>query len=232
MSRASQVPWWRRARSTRSIRAPSRTRTATASATCRALSTGSTTSPSSGCDAIWVCPFYPSPKPDFGYDVADYCDVDPAFGTLETSTGWSTRPRPRHAGDPRLGAEPHLRPPRVVPGEPLGGETPDATGTSGATGRRPAAAGQTTGRRSSRPYRQSSISQSRWPAGRAAAKIRSRRPNARRRNADEADSDECMTVVSPSVGQVYGSRVAVALVPAAQVWPPAFAYIARSTTIG
>jgi alpha-glucosidase len=35
-----------------------------------------------GVDAIWVCPFYPSPMADFGYDVADYCDVDPRFGTL------------------------------------------------------------------------------------------------------------------------------------------------------
>jgi alpha-glucosidase len=35
-----------------------------------------------GVDAIWVCPFYRSPMADFGYDVADYCDVDPLFGTL------------------------------------------------------------------------------------------------------------------------------------------------------
>jgi alpha-glucosidase len=33
-------------------------------------------------DAIWLSPFYPSPMADFGYDVADYCDVDPIFGTL------------------------------------------------------------------------------------------------------------------------------------------------------
>jgi len=35
-----------------------------------------------GVDAIWICPFFKSPMRDFGYDVADYCDVDPIFGTL------------------------------------------------------------------------------------------------------------------------------------------------------
>jgi alpha-glucosidase len=35
-----------------------------------------------GVDAIWLNPFYPSPQADAGYDVADYRDVDPRFGTL------------------------------------------------------------------------------------------------------------------------------------------------------
>ncbi|TFB55390.1 alpha-amylase family glycosyl hydrolase [Cryobacterium tagatosivorans] len=36
-----------------------------------------------GIDAIWLSPMYTSPQRDAGYDVADYCDVDPLFGTLE-----------------------------------------------------------------------------------------------------------------------------------------------------
>jgi alpha-glucosidase len=36
-----------------------------------------------GVDAVWLTPFYTSPMADFGYDVADYRDVDPIFGTLE-----------------------------------------------------------------------------------------------------------------------------------------------------
>jgi alpha-glucosidase len=36
-----------------------------------------------GIDAVWLTPFFPSPMLDFGYDIADYCAVDPIFGTLE-----------------------------------------------------------------------------------------------------------------------------------------------------
>ena len=36
-----------------------------------------------GVDAIWISPMYPSPMADFGYDVSDYTNIDPVFGTLE-----------------------------------------------------------------------------------------------------------------------------------------------------
>ncbi len=53
-----------------------------------------------GVDAIWLSPFYPSPMADFGYDVADYRDVDPIFGDLATFD--------------RLVAEAHRRGLRVI----------------------------------------------------------------------------------------------------------------------
>src|SRR5829696_5042826 len=34
-------------------------------------------------EAVWLSPIFLSPMADFGYDVADYCDVDPLFGTLD-----------------------------------------------------------------------------------------------------------------------------------------------------
>jgi alpha-glucosidase len=36
-----------------------------------------------GIDAIWISPIYPSPMADFGYDVSDYCNIDPLFGSLD-----------------------------------------------------------------------------------------------------------------------------------------------------
>ena len=36
-----------------------------------------------GVDVLWLSPIYPSPQDDNGYDISDYQDIDPAFGTLE-----------------------------------------------------------------------------------------------------------------------------------------------------
>lgn len=35
-----------------------------------------------GVDAVWISPFFKSPQKDFGYDVSDYCDIHPEYGTL------------------------------------------------------------------------------------------------------------------------------------------------------
>ena len=36
-----------------------------------------------GVDAVWISPFFKSPQKDFGYDVSDYCDINPEYGTLD-----------------------------------------------------------------------------------------------------------------------------------------------------
>ncbi|MDP0880873.1 alpha-amylase family glycosyl hydrolase, partial [Klebsiella variicola] len=35
-----------------------------------------------GVDLLWLCPVFPSPNVDNGYDVSNYCDIGPEFGTL------------------------------------------------------------------------------------------------------------------------------------------------------
>jgi alpha-glucosidase len=52
-----------------------------------------------GIDAIWVSPFYPSPMAVFGYDVANYVDVHPLFGTLD---GFRQLLADAHAADIRI----------------------------------------------------------------------------------------------------------------------------------
>ncbi len=49
-----------------------------------------------GVDAVWLSPIYPSPMADFGYDVADYCGIDPTFGTLADFDRLVTAAHARH----------------------------------------------------------------------------------------------------------------------------------------
>ena len=88
-----------------------------------------------GVDAIWLSPIYRSPMADFGYDVSDYCDVDPVFGDLA-----DLRPPARRG--PRRGLRVLLdwvpnhtaRPAPLVRRVPRRrATTRSATGTSGAT---------------------------------------------------------------------------------------------------
>ena len=36
-----------------------------------------------GADAVWFSPLYVSPQADYGYDIADYCNINPEYGTLD-----------------------------------------------------------------------------------------------------------------------------------------------------
>jgi alpha-glucosidase len=64
-----------------------------------------------GVDAIWISPWYPSPMADGGYDVADYRDIDPVFGTLAEAEALIAEAHALgHPDDHRHRPEPHLRP--------------------------------------------------------------------------------------------------------------------------
>ena len=88
-----------------------------------------------GVEAIWLSPIFRSPMADFGYDVSDYCDVDPVFGTL---ADFDALVAACHARGIRVVLDwvPNhtLRPAPVVRGVALEPRRPaSATGTSGAT---------------------------------------------------------------------------------------------------
>ncbi len=49
-----------------------------------------------GVDAIWIAPMYPSPQVDFGYDISDYENVDPQYGTLGDFAKLESTARQKH----------------------------------------------------------------------------------------------------------------------------------------
>ena len=49
-----------------------------------------------GIDAIWLSPVYRSPQDDNGYDISDYCDIDPMFGTLADMDNLITEAKKHH----------------------------------------------------------------------------------------------------------------------------------------
>ena len=70
-----------------------------------------------GVTCLWLLPFFPSPLKDDGYDISDYLNVHPMYGTLDDFQALSgRRSRPRPAGDDRAGDESHLRSAPLVSG--------------------------------------------------------------------------------------------------------------------
>jgi trehalose-6-phosphate hydrolase len=51
-----------------------------------------------GVDYIWITPFFVSPQKDNGYDVADYCNIDPTYGTMENFDRLSAEAKKRGIG--------------------------------------------------------------------------------------------------------------------------------------
>ena len=144
--------WWETRSSTRCTRAASPTRTVTAWATCRDCGPAWGTWPTSAWTPFWLTPFYPSPLADGGYDVSDYCAVDPLLGTMtdfdhlvKDAAAYQIRVIvdlvPNHCSS----AHPLFRTAlAAAPGSPSG------PGSSSATGAAPAAScRRTTGSRSS-----------------------------------------------------------------------------------
>jgi hypothetical protein len=85
-----------------------------------------------GVDAIWISPIYPSPMRDFGYDVADYCGIDPIFGSPKVSTA-SLRKRIQNSSKSSSILFQTTRRSRILGSSPAGGHAPiqNATGISG-----------------------------------------------------------------------------------------------------
>ncbi len=105
-----------------------------------------------GVDAIWISPFYTSPQKDHGYDVADYCDVDPLFGTLADADAMIERAHelnlkvivdlvPNHTSSEHVWFQQALPPGRAAPSaSATSSGTPSPTARCPTTGGRSSAA--------------------------------------------------------------------------------------------
>ena len=70
-----------------------------------------------GVNTLWLLPFYPSPLRDDGYDIADYANIHPTYGTLRRLRSLPRRgASPRHARHHRAGHQSHIGSAPVVPG--------------------------------------------------------------------------------------------------------------------
>jgi len=70
-----------------------------------------------GVNAIWISPIYPSPMADFGYDVSDYCNIDPLFGSLDDFDRLVSA-RAQNKNNSRFRSQPHIRAASVVSRKP------------------------------------------------------------------------------------------------------------------
>ena len=89
-----------------------------------------------GVTCLWLLPFFPSPLKDDGYDISDYLNVHPMYGTMEDFQAFlRCGARTGTAGDDRAGDESHLRPASLVSTRPPGAarDRRNAITTSGAT---------------------------------------------------------------------------------------------------
>ena len=74
-----------------------------------------------GVNVIWLLPFYPSPRLDDGYDISDYREVHPDYGTLADLRRFRSRgARARYPRHHRTRGESHLRPASLVSARPAG----------------------------------------------------------------------------------------------------------------
>ncbi len=63
-----------------------------------------------GFESIWCSPFFASPQADFGYDISNYTDIAPEYGTMSDTFAIGRRDSsPRHEDHLRYGDEPYFQ---------------------------------------------------------------------------------------------------------------------------